>query len=409
MAYSAEPNETSSGVKQSAKLHVSSRTILALLLLTVVIAFFYYRFPRMARGSDFPDFYVAAEMVRHGHGHEIYNFAVQQDSQSKYAGRIGTYYVHPPFEILLFWPLAFLPLREAYLAWCLVNAALLIALAEWTSAIIAGRWNWQIVLGVFFLFPPILLNLLQGQDSILLMFVIAAAWTLLHRKHDAYGGVLLACGLFKFHFILPIAAVGAVIRGRRFLKGFVGAASVFLLISAWISGWSWFVRYPRFLWELSSRPLGGVHPRQMANLRGLASLWWNRSLPILIVASLLLFGILLWSAVRSLKGNNDETQFLILGNAVTAALLLGYHTSPHDLVLLLLPMAGWGQYLRTHRKISQPMKIFLSAILVLIFLPPLHLLFLNWHSYAYMGLPVLALFLATSVEIERARSIPALE
>jgi len=39
-------------------------------------------------------------MVREGFGRQLYDFHAQEKFQIRYAGRIGEYYIHPPFETL---------------------------------------------------------------------------------------------------------------------------------------------------------------------------------------------------------------------------------------------------------------------------------------------------------------------
>src|SRR4029077_6769599 len=62
-------------------------------------------------------------------------------------------------------------------------------------------------------------------------------------------------------------------RENRLASGFLGAAGLLVSISAAVSGWGFLSAYPRFLLRLPSLPLAGIHPEEMANLRGLASLF----------------------------------------------------------------------------------------------------------------------------------------
>ena len=50
------------------------------------------------QGTDFPDFYCAARMLAAGHGPQLYDADLQRQYQARYAGRVGTLYIHPPFE-----------------------------------------------------------------------------------------------------------------------------------------------------------------------------------------------------------------------------------------------------------------------------------------------------------------------
>src|SRR5258708_2774269 len=82
------------------------------------------------QGTDFPDFYCAARMLAEGHGHQLYDAEVQRKYQARYAGRVGTLYIPPPFEAVVYLAVAWLPLRRAYLLWSLLNVAVLIVAAR---------------------------------------------------------------------------------------------------------------------------------------------------------------------------------------------------------------------------------------------------------------------------------------
>ena len=91
-----------------------AKNLLVLSALALVVIYFAYIFPRMQKGLDFPDFYAAARMVRDGRGRDLYDPLVQNQYLIRYSGRIGTYFIHPPFEALVYLPFALLPLRWAY-------------------------------------------------------------------------------------------------------------------------------------------------------------------------------------------------------------------------------------------------------------------------------------------------------
>jgi hypothetical protein len=68
---------------------------LTILLLALVVGFCSGHFALRQQGLDFPDFYAASLMVLHRHGHQIYDPNVQYQFQREYAGRIGSYFIHP--------------------------------------------------------------------------------------------------------------------------------------------------------------------------------------------------------------------------------------------------------------------------------------------------------------------------
>jgi len=111
----------------SRKLAIVSwtKTLILLVFVSALAAFAGTRFPGSLRGTDFPDFYCAARMLADGHGHQLYDPEVQRQYQARYAERVGTLYIHPPFEAVLYLAVAWLPLSRAYLVWSFLSLAFL--------------------------------------------------------------------------------------------------------------------------------------------------------------------------------------------------------------------------------------------------------------------------------------------
>jgi Glycosyltransferase family 87 len=122
------------------------------------------------------------------------------------------------------------------------------------------RLEWRVLLPLFFLFPPVLLSFLQGQDSLLLLLIMTLAVVELRRDRNFTAGCLLGCGLFKFHIVLMLVVLLASLRRKGFVRGFALVFVILLLISVGISGWASLTAYPHFLMRLSSLPLAGIHP-----------------------------------------------------------------------------------------------------------------------------------------------------
>src|SRR5256886_4424158 len=173
---------------------------------------------------------------------------------------------------MFYLPFAAASPQHAYMLWSLLNLALLIAIARSLEHYAFTQVSWQALLGLFLVFAPVLLNLLQGQDSVLLLFFVAMSFVALTRGNEFLAGCLLGCGLFKFHLILPLALILAVNRTKRFLLGFLLLAVVLILISVAICGPGFLIAYPRFLLPFPSLPFSAFHPRQIQILPGLPEL-----------------------------------------------------------------------------------------------------------------------------------------
>src|SRR5207249_7716926 len=75
-----------------------AKNFLLLAALALIAIYLAHRFPEMEKGTDFPEFYAAAKVVKDGLGHRLYDPGIQQQFQIQYTGRIGTYFNHPPSE-----------------------------------------------------------------------------------------------------------------------------------------------------------------------------------------------------------------------------------------------------------------------------------------------------------------------
>src|SRR6476646_927250 len=83
---------------------------------------------------DFTIFYSAARIIRQGSGSQLYDEATQLRVQREFVTGVTTRdgplpYNHPPFEALLFIPFTYLPYCAAFVAWDLVNFAILATVA----------------------------------------------------------------------------------------------------------------------------------------------------------------------------------------------------------------------------------------------------------------------------------------
>ena len=389
------------GEELSSKLRVDKtcpvfKRILKVALLAAIastlLLFLARDFPVLIGGIDFPDFYCAGVMTREHIA--LYDPVAQQECQTREARRQATFYIHPPFEALLFAPFSELSLKNAYLLWNLLNCVILgLAIRELTRTL-AWQWDWALIAGISFIFPPLLLNFLQGQDAVLLFAVVVFSFSSWVKKKYLRAGILLALGLFRFHLVVPLAILLAI-RGRwRFAGGFCCTGMFLSLISSAYFGWHIFTDYARFLQRLPQLPMSGVHWRAMGNVRGLVGFFalgdTKTVLAVIGFTSILLLAIGAWTWIRS--NSSDYQDRLAYGASVLIALLVGYHLSPHDLALLLLPMAVVLDAAGSRTRI---LRWSATSLVLVLFLPPLHAILLAWKCYALMSLFVLALIVTT--------------
>ncbi|MGC1371622.1 MAG: glycosyltransferase family 87 protein [Candidatus Sulfotelmatobacter sp.] len=403
------------------------------------------------QGTDFPDFYCASRMLLDGHGGQLYDSALQYRYQAEYAGRVGTLYIHPPFEALLYLSVSWLPLRNAYLLWTCLNLLLLAITARTLARANLSIWNWRMLPDVTLTtsaltivaltFVPLLLCLIQGQDSIVLFLLITLVWAALRRDQNSAAGCWLALGLFKFQLVLPIILVllfaKSSIRKRALASGFAAVALVLMGLSAAVSGWSVFRTYPEFLVHLPEQRFAGIVPSAMANFRGLIYILFHRAQSPITIAVLCIVSVAAlmatfsaWKyACKSAGGasNFPPTQAhepfdLAFSTTVIFSLLVCYHLNPHDLTLLLLPLSLTLHHLIAEKQppmnatfpVSFPHPTFSRrslrwptfSLLAILFLPPLHLLALTAHlfAYAFLAIPLVLLFAAIGFSLRSRRT-----
>jgi len=286
------------------------KTCLTMLGLAIVVFYFTARFPQMQRGMDFADFYAAAQIVHDGNGAHLYDPKTQDLYLARYAGRTGTYFIHPAFETLLFLPFTGLSLTTAYAVWCVVNAGWLALICFLISRQLRLPVTWQFLVFVFLIFVPVLLNFMQGQDAVLLLLFLVLGYQAAARGHDFLAGCLLGCGLIKFHIAVPLLIPIAVVYSRRLATGFAVVAGASIQVSAALCGRSGLKGYSQFLQHLAGMPLAGLHIEAMANLRGLSGIIFRTqssgSLWLISVSSVIVLAMATHAAVLSKKSSTNR-------------------------------------------------------------------------------------------------------
>lgn len=379
------------------------RTLGLAVFLLCVAAWMGPNFLHDLQGSDFPDFYCAARIFMDGHGHQLYNEDLQRACQARYAGGVSTIYIHPPFEAVAYLPVAWLPIRTAYLAWFAVNLALLALTMFLLQSSGFLSWDWTMTTAAALVFVPIFLCLRQGQDSLLLMVVIVLAFAALRAQNNLAAGCWLGLGLFKFQIVIPIAVALLFCLPKepktRFGTGFVLIGLLLAALSVALCGFSVFEAYPALLKVTEAEPHWGSHPAGMANLRGLFQSLFGRhstlALPLILVFSfaLLVLVVVRWQK-RLMNSATTSGWRLFLADSILFALLVSYYLNPHDLSLAILPMFLLSNTLHLISFRQWHWRECVRAVvLAILFLPPLSAWSLAHRSYFALGVPLLFLFL----------------
>ncbi len=389
------------------------KTFILVVFVFVLAIFLAARFSDSLQGTDFPDFYSAARMVAEGHGHRLYDADLQRQYQARDVGRVGTLYIPPPFETVFYLAVAWLPLRRAYLLWSALNLIFLAAGARRLAKEALPPWDWSVVLAASLTFVPLLLCLLQGQDSVLLLLLVMLAFRALRRESAFAAGCWLGLGLFKFQIVLPLVLVLLLTQSRnarnRLAKGFSLVALALAGLSVAISGWSVFIVYPRFLLHLRAQPFAGVIPHVMANFRGLTYFFFRSDTSSVAIAAVTILSaaalvktLTVWKQARlaspdAAGASPQKVPDMAFAVTVMFALLVSYHLNPHDLSLLLLPISLLLRGILSRTPRLSDLRSWMTALLLgIISLPPFQLWALRTDSYALISIPVGALFLTAA-------------
>ena len=354
---------------------------------------------------DFTIFYTASQILAAGKGSELYNDNLQESVQRGFSPlaieRRGTIlpFNHPPFEAILFLPLSHFSYLTAYLIWAVVNLALLFGLIfilRKHFAVIgqAPPWLWWLAALAFF---PIFIALIQGQDSILLLFCYAMAFLSLGRKAEVSAGAWTGLGLFKFNLVLPFA-ISLFLAGRKkFAGGFAAAAVVLFGLSLMVTGWHGLWRYPAYVWasENNQKYVWNMPHGNIANLRGMVDAFLrDRHLErniLIAVASIILLGAVTF-AWRKMWPRSASFPQLMFAAGLVAAVLLSYHVYVHDLSILFLAVAIVIEFLQHEVKIPIWARNSLYVSVGVLFCSPVYLvLTLHWRQLQLIGWVLLAL------------------
>src|ERR1700704_1311624 len=118
--------------KSAARVKYAGTAFVAAMVLLHAIFFWNARHLIAQRYADFTAFYAAADIVRSGNGHQLYDLTLQAQVERDQLGRSPELpllpFLRPGYEALLFVPFTFLPYLAGFAAW---NVAGLLFLGIW--------------------------------------------------------------------------------------------------------------------------------------------------------------------------------------------------------------------------------------------------------------------------------------
>ena len=384
------------------------------LLLTYGIVFYQLRGQVSEGYSDFISFYTAGRILQGGTADRLYDIGLQNEIQRELAPHVSIRkgalpFVRPAFEAWLFWPLAHLSYKIAFLLWTLFSCACLFAVASVLRSELLHYFSQTVMFAAMLSYFPVFVTLLQGQDSILLLLIYTAAYRALRKNSPLMSGMILGLGTFKFTLLVPFLFPFVARRQLRLPFGFAVTCLLLAAISVATVGWKTAAHYPRFLLSVDRLAPAVNVPKDMPNVRGLLSLLVPigsaTAMLLLVLLSLLLLALVVskfsgWSAVP----------FFDLGFSLnlTVTVLVSYHCHSFDLSVLLLPIALVLGLLLSNQEITPRARKTLIWGLTVIAFSPLYIMIsfgLNYTSLLAVALLVftVALLVAISELPRRAK------
>ena len=221
-------------------------------------------------------------------------------------------------------------------------------------------------------------------------------------------GAWLACGMFKFHLVLPFMVLMLVQvkprGGRQFLAGFVGVCLVLGAVSIAAVGAGQIIAYPSYVLGLEkTMAMGAIMPSDMPNLRGilylvLAKVRYFDGLVILLSA------VLYFRAARicgSSDPDRDDDRDLKFSLAVFATVLVSYHGLGYDLCVLAIPLLLVAGQLGKQIRLASWSGLAIGVGLAALLFSPLPLvLLMRYNRLALFGWALLLCFAGLAGELQ---------
>jgi hypothetical protein len=275
----------------------------------------------------------------------IFNEVAQRATQFSILGRVPYLpFLHVPDELLIFAPLSLVSFRLSRMIWFVINIGLLIGSVEILSRI--SNFPRRSLFLIFLAMPPIVFGLRLGQDSILMLFIMALSLVLLRKNHDVTAGAVLALALFKPQVVLVIALALLANKRWRFVFGFSVSAFAIAAASMAVFGRSVFIHLaqlaaksqdPRFMQSMS------IGPSDYPTLRGLTHVLGISPLVAVVLSAVLIASLFTCALQKPLKSE------LLFSISIIVGSLSAFNWHHYDLVLLLIPFA----VLENHSQIAE--------------------------------------------------------
>jgi hypothetical protein len=216
--------------------------------------------------TDFPNYYTAAVLLRHGESlHQFYDWTwfQRQMSHAGFERQLGAYTPQTPLTMVPMLPLAQASPQTAKRLWLAANIVFLGA-ALWMSAAMTQTPIEQFALLVFCGYGSLATNFGLGQYYVFLLFLISLTVYLLRAGWSAAGGFVSGVAFGLKLYTGPMILYFLARRKWAAAAGMAAGASLMLLLAMAFFGW---VDLSMYLTQVLPRTLegGSVDPYNPGN------------------------------------------------------------------------------------------------------------------------------------------------
>lgn len=318
-----------------------------LLIVFIFAAIFFNLSGRFAFGTDFLNFYTAAQIVKDGKGISLYKEEVQKGYQlrllKKYQGEDFTFpegrpvmkYMNPPFVLFLYLSFSTLRYDVAYDSFFILNIVFLLILILLASKCFT-KVNKTFLYVASFMFLPTVSTLFMGQPTLILAINTLLLYHYLRENRGFQAGILTSIFLIKPQFLILCPFLYILSKDKRgYVVGFLSMFALLVGISILITGVTPLIHdYFAVLvsgqeyWKFDSQAA------KVISLNGFFSFLFGSWLYGFNLIFLNIIGYIaaLFIFVKNFRNVKFGHAFTIV---VFLALLFSTHTLLHDLVILL--------------------------------------------------------------------------
>jgi len=298
--------------------------------------------------SDFRAFYGAGEIAIDYNMSQVYNSDLELITQENITGTIIPQselltYNHPPLLLPILTFIAPLSYQIAYVIYCLILILLsIVSLFYLKKSLNLKNWPifsiWLTLIAAF-LFEPLFISILKGQDTVLLLLGLMIWFTGMQKGDDRQAGLGLALTTIRPQISIFLA-IPFIFKRRKVFAWYFWGASILVLYSYLLVGKEGFLDFFALLRLSSEGQNFGLNLSAMFNFTGLI-LRKFPSIDLLLLNTIkwILFGITLVIVIMVwIRSQKIELRHLVL--LVIASLVASPHLHYHDLAALLLPLIG---------------------------------------------------------------------